>query len=314
MSPKNSLTIAVVSAGAMGAGVGRRLANHGAMVLTNLDGRSAASHQRAKDAGMEIVTLSEIVSRADWVLSIVPPSEAYTFAKLLTDAYRSAAPNARKAGLKFADCNATSPETVKRISNLFFDLEIPFIDGSIIGGPPKDDYQPTFYASSNNTEALKAFDFGILRVKLLQGEGAGVGDASALKMSYAGISKGYTALIITMILSAHASSPATAQALLEEMHFSQPATLQRAARFIPDALPKAYRFVGEMEEISDYVKAGLGEGESHIHEGIARLYSTLAASVSGEKNPEHVDVLKGFVETAKKVLEDTQSPTAKQTF
>ena len=67
---------------------------------------------------------------------------------------------------------------------------IKFIDASIIGGPPDGVYKPTFYASaqSEEQEILEKFvtlsNYG-LKVKALRGEGSGIGDASALKMSYA---------------------------------------------------------------------------------------------------------------------------------
>ncbi|KAF8828813.1 hypothetical protein HHX47_DHR3000364 [Lentinula edodes] len=131
---------------------------------------------------------------------------------------------------------------------------IGFIDSGIIGGPPQDAYNPTFYASADDKDILLKFgrlsNFG-LKISLLE-EGAGIGDASALKMSYAGMTKGTTALFTTMILAAHASSPATAEALLHELSDSQPEFLRRITRTIPPMLPKAYRWVGEMEEIGSF--------------------------------------------------------------
>jgi predicted dinucleotide-binding enzyme len=44
--------IAIIAQGAMGAGLGRRLAQRGATVLTGLAGRSAASARRAAEAGV----------------------------------------------------------------------------------------------------------------------------------------------------------------------------------------------------------------------------------------------------------------------
>ena len=71
---------------------------------------------------------------------------------------------------------------------------VAFVDGGIIGGPPArapDGYSPAIYASAApaDSSALSAFvalkDFGGLRFTAVEGEGAGVGAASALKMSYA---------------------------------------------------------------------------------------------------------------------------------
>ena len=193
MSPP---TLAIVAAGAMGAAVGRRLTTAGLTVLTDLTGRSAATQKRAADAGLKDASLNEIAAQASWVLSILPPSDAYAFAERFRDAHAATVPT---RPLSFADCNAVNPNTVKRIAALFQGTPINFVDAGIIGGPPKDDYDPVFYASVDPKDdaVLEEFyslsQYG-LNVKPLRGEGAGIGDASALKMSYA-----------VRIISCHAS-------------------------------------------------------------------------------------------------------------
>ncbi|KAJ4000633.1 6-phosphogluconate dehydrogenase C-terminal domain-like protein [Lentinula boryana] len=293
-------TIAVIAAGAMGSAVARRLVQGGCTVLTNLDGRSEATRKRAAECGMEAKSLSEIANQASYVLSILPPSNAFSFAERFLQESKAAKRIANAEPLVFVDCNAVSPPTVKRISTLFgqWSPTIKFVDSGIIGGPPQEAYNPTFYASADDKDVLNKFgelsNFG-LKISLLK-EGAGVGDASALKMSYAGITKGTTALFTTMILAAHASSPATAEALLHELGDSQPEFLRRITRTIPPMLPKAYRWVGEMEEIGSFV----GEGEGVIYEGIAKLYKRIEQSLNSDQ--EDVQVLKKFVEEAKKEL------------
>jgi len=293
-------TIAVISTGAMGSAVAARLAAHGCTVLTNLDGRSSGSYERARNAGAQVVPLNEVVSRAEWILSIVPPDRAESFAQQVFDVFRKTEGTRR---IRFADCNATNPTTVKRIAALAAKDGVPFVDACIIGGPPREDYDPMFYASSSNAALLQEFgkvgNFG-LKISLLEGEGVSVGDASALKMSYAGITKGLTGLTTTMILSAYASSPATAKALLNEMASSQPAILKRCTWSIPDAFPKAYRFEGEMREISDFVKEQLGPGESQVHEGLASVYGRLVGMVNAPN--DELEGLKAFVDEGKNKL------------
>jgi len=291
-------TIAVIAAGEMGSAVGRRLVQEGCSVLTNLDGRSSKSRSRAEEAGLKDVPLSQIANQASFVLSIVPPSSAFSFAELFLRESKSA--NRNGSPLVFVDCNAVNPATVKRIAALFSQSSpaIKFVDSGIIGGPPKDAYNPTFYASADDNSVLDAFGelskFG-LKISLLK-DGGGIGDASALKMSYAGLTKGTTALFTTMILAAHASSPATANALLEELGASQPEFLRRITQSVPSMLPKAYRWVGEMQEIAAFV----GAGEGSTYEGIANLYSRIEQSLNGDR--EDVEVLQKFVEEAKKKL------------
>lgn len=289
--------LAVVAAGAMGSAVAKRLVSFGCTVYTNLDGRSEATRKRAQDAGMINVSINELVLKSDWILSILPPRDAVSFAEKIQDAaakHGSAFPSPRT----FVDCNAVNPETVKRIAALFAGTSIEFVDAGIIGGPPKGNYDPTFYASAEDGKMLDEFtalsNYG-LKVSPLKGEGVGVGDASALKMSYAGITKGTTGLYTTMVLAAHASSPATADALMRELHMSQPVLLNRLVESVPPMLPKAYRWIGEMEEIADFV----GGGEGDVYRGIAKVYERIEKSIAGDE----VDVatLRKFVEKAKKL-------------
>ncbi|KAL0956205.1 hypothetical protein HGRIS_002362 [Hohenbuehelia grisea] len=176
----------------MGAAVARRLVDAGCTVLTSLEGRSEATRRRAKDAGMQDASLIDIARRARWVLSIVPPKDAGSFAREFADALASVGSESQDRDEQvrgFADCNAVSPDTVKRIAEVFEGSRATFVDGCIIGGPPTPDggYDPTSYASvaPGDGEHLDAFvglgQFG-LKIAPLSGENTGIGDASALKM------------------------------------------------------------------------------------------------------------------------------------
>lgn len=99
------------------------------------------------------------------------------------------------------------------------------------------------------------------------------------------------------LLAAHASSPATADALLHELHASQPEFLKRITRSVPPMLPKAYRWVGEMKEIAEFV----GEGEGETYTGISKTYKRIEKSLSDKGQGEDVEVLKRFVEEAKQL-------------
>ncbi|CAA7259187.1 unnamed protein product [Cyclocybe aegerita] len=113
-------------------------------------------------------------------------------------------------------------------------------------------------------------------------------------MSYAGLSKGITGLFITIILAAHANSPATSEALLQELNDSQPELLARIIRTVPAMIPKAYRWVGEMEEIAGFV----GGGEGEIYQGMAKVFGRVEASVA--TGNDDVERLQEFVEAAKR--------------
>jgi 3-hydroxyisobutyrate dehydrogenase-like beta-hydroxyacid dehydrogenase len=255
------MRIGVIAPGMMGAAVARRLHDRGAEVAVTLEGRSAASAKRA--AGLTAIpTEAALAAWADAVLSILPPGDALALARRLAPSLK---------GKIFADCNAVAPATVRAIADALPDVR--FVDIGIIGGPPRgDDAGPRLYASGAVAAALtKLKDWGI-DLRPIDG---GVGAASALKMSYAGITKGITALGSAMALGATAAG--AADALRAELAASQPDVLRSLERGVPGMFDKAYRWVAEMEEISAF----LGEiPAAPIYEGAARLYEAIAADMA----------------------------------
>ena len=263
----------VVAQGMMGAGVGRRLHESGATVRTLLTGRSQASAERAKKAGMTAAANErELLSGADFFLSILPPGESEALAQRLAPALKALD---RKP--VYVDCNAVSPQTAIRIGEIIAPTGADFVDAGIIGGPPRPGYSPTIYASgppAGQTAVLR--DWGIdWRVM-----GGPVGAASALKMSYAGITKGTTAIASAMLLGA--ARFGCAEALIAELTESQPEMLARFRSNIPRMYDKAYRWVAEMEEISDFLEQNPPSRD--IYAAIARLYHYLAIAYA-EKEP-----------------------------
>jgi len=253
------LTIALVGAGSMGSAVGKLLSASGARVLTTLEGRSAASAARAREAGMEDATLDELAA-SDFILSIVPPAVALDTAERLAPALTRAASKA-----VYIDCNAISPQTVATIAQTVDATGAAFVDGGIIGMPSS----PKLYFSGPHAPQASALGDAGLAVRLLDGP---VGAASALKMSYAGITKGLTAIGSAMSLAAMRNG--AGQALLDELAESQPEISAWLASNVPRMPPKAYRWVAEMEEIAAFI--GDGFAEHRIYEGAAGLYARLA--------------------------------------
>ena len=183
-------TIAIIAAGEMGSALAHRLSKSGCAIVTNLDGRSEATKRRAREAGMQNVPFADLPIYANFVLSILPPGEAVDLAQRFLSAWEAADSNKVVRDVIYADCNAVSPETVKAIAAPYAERNIRFIDAGIIGLPPREDYDPTIYVAADlkDDSALHAFEalgrYG-LKVTTLRGDSVGVGDASALKMSYA---------------------------------------------------------------------------------------------------------------------------------
>ena len=264
-------TIALIAPGNMGAAVAKRLTEHKVTVLTALTGRSAASEKRARDAGMQGVDDRKL-AESDFVLSIVPPGEALALAKRL-------APVLTASNTKpiYVECNAVSPQTVNQIAEVIAGTGCAFVDAGIIGPPPKAGSTATkFYASGPHAqEFAKLNDYGLI-VRVLQGP---LTAASSLKMSYAGITKGFTALGSAMMLAA--TRGGSAEALRTELAESRPDLLAYLSRSVPDMYGKAYRWVAEMDEIAEFI--GQDFPEHAIQEAAARFYERIAKDVDGEK-------------------------------
>jgi 3-hydroxyisobutyrate dehydrogenase-like beta-hydroxyacid dehydrogenase len=262
------VVVAIVAQGMMGAGIGTRLCENGVEVRTLLKGRSAESAARAKKAGMiPARDEKELLDEADYFLSILPPGEALALAQRLAPALF-----ALEEEPLYLDCNAVSPQTAARIAAVIVPTGARFVDAGIIGGPPQRDTRgPTIYLSGEHAgEALPLRDFG-LDLRAIEG---GVGAASGLKMSYAGITKGTTAIAAAMLLGA--ARFGSEKALLAELEASQPQLLARFRAAIPSMYDKAYRWVAEMEEISTFLEES--PPSRALYAAIARLYEDLAAA------------------------------------
>src|SRR5579863_1017965 len=261
------IVVAVIAQGTMGAGVGKRLHESGAAVRTLLAGRSAASAERARAAGMQAMADERaLLDGADFFLSILPPGEAEAIARRLAPALTALA----KKPI-YVDCNAVSPQTALRVAAIVAPTGAQFVDGGIIGGPPRPGYSPAIYASGPAVAETRVLrDWG-LDWRTIDGP---VGAASGLKMSYAGITKGITALGSAMMLGA--ARFGCAEALVAEVSKSQPEIFKYLSASIPRMYDKAYRWVAEMQEISDF--HGAAKPAADIYAAIARHYAALAAA------------------------------------
>jgi L-threonate 2-dehydrogenase len=263
--------VAIVAAGSMGAAVGKRLTDGELRVLTSLAGRSGETAQRAADAGM-VAARDDEMAAADFVLSIVPPGDAVALAQRFAPALRAS--NSKPV---YVECNAVNPATVERIAAEIAPTGSPFVDCGIIGPPPvPGDAGPRFYASGPASARFAILRDHGLDVRVLDGA---MSAASALKMSYAGITKGTQAVGAAMLLAAVRAG--SADALFAELNESQAAMLGWLKRSLSRMPPKAYRWVAEMEEIADFV--GEDPAARELYTGAAHLYEQMAQDFAGEK-------------------------------
>jgi putative dehydrogenase len=264
--------VAVIAPGMMGAAVGKRLVDNGVKVLTSLTGRSAETATRAKAACMAAAGDEEIAA-SDFILSILPPGDAVALAERFQPALKAS--NAKPV---YVDCNAINPKTVDRVAAVIAPTDCPFVDSGIIGSPPKPgDAGPRFYASGPAAASFATLRQYGLDVRVLDGA---ISAASALKMSYAGITKGTQAIGAAMMLAA--TRAGSADALFAELSSSQKemfAWFKRGLALMP---PKAYRWVAEMHEIAGFV--GEDPTAHELYEGAAHFYERIAEDFDGDKN------------------------------
>ena len=274
--------VAVVAPGMMGAAVGGRLAAHGLKVLTSLTGRSAETVARAKSAGLAAASDEEIAA-SDFILSILPPGDAVALAQRFAPAL--SASNAKPV---FVDCNAVSPQTAERVAAVVGPTGAPFVDAGIIGSPPppKEGKGPRFYASGTHAPRFAELKNYGLDVRVLLGP---LTAASAMKMSYAGITKGTQALAAVMMLAA--TRGGSADALFAELKDSQAQMLAYMQRSLAIMPPKAYRWVAEMHEIADFV--GEDPAGHELYSGAAHFYEQIARDFDGDQ--KEVSALLAFI-------------------
>lgn len=268
-------TVGILSPGDMGHAIGGVLQQHGMRVITNVRDRSERTRSLARFAGIQEVPDDEtLVREADILLSILPPAQAYGCAERIAAALRTTG-----ATPLFADCNAIAPQTALTLDPLITEAGGSFVDVGIIGGPPRTGGQggPRLYASGSRAADLALLSNYGLDVRIL---GEQSGQASGLKMCYASLTKGLTALATESLVAAQVLG--LQEPLMAE--FQALPFFKTIQRLVPGMPPKAYRWVGEMQEIArTFADLDL---PPQMPEGAASLYRFIEGTVLGSELPE----------------------------
>lgn len=270
--------IAILMPGDMGHGVGRALAQHGHEVVTCLAGRSERTRGLAEAAGMrDLDSLEAVVAGTDLVLSILPPAAALAQAEAMGAAMR--ATGARPV---YVDCNAVSPMTAVEVGAVIGAAGAPFIDCGIIGLAPGKGPPTRFHVSGADTTPMERLDGRGIKVVPM---GPEPGRASALKMVYAGLTKGTFTLHTAVLVAAWQLG--VFEETVAEYANSQKAALDAMRARVPRLPADAARWVGEMEEIAaTLASVGVTPG---FHEGAAEIFALLARTPFAEETRETLD-------------------------
>jgi len=272
-------TIGLLHPGEMGSKVGAAVRSAGSRVLWAGEGRSAATRKRASEAGLEDAgSVAALLGASDVVLSVCPPHAAVELAEQVA---------ALRFGGVYVDGNAIAPATAREVGGVVEKGGATFVDGGIIGPPPEKRGTTRFYVSGSGAERIAALlTAGPLESIVVPG---GPGAASTVKMAYASWTKGSSALLLAVC--ALASAEGVQESLVREWKISQPELSARAEAAAKSNARKAWRFVGEMEEIAaTFAAAGLPDA---FHEGAAEIYRRLEVYKEGPA-PSFADVLRAL--------------------
>ncbi|MFB3886459.1 MAG: DUF1932 domain-containing protein [Thermodesulfobacteriota bacterium] len=268
-------TVGLLSPGDMGHAVGQVLGSNGLRVITCLRGRSQRTRSLADLAHIaDVPTYQALVTEADILLSILVPAQAKQAARVIAKAISET-----KADLTYADCNAIAPQTACEIGEIITEAGGRFVDAGIIGSPPGKKGSTYFYASGPDVNAFEELSRFGLNVIVL---GEQIGQASAMKMCYAALTKGLVALCTELLTAAEILG--VSQALKERLLSGQSILYERMEQEMPKIPEKSRRWIGEMEEIAKTFKhIGL---TPKIHAGAAEMYRLVDKTALAERTPE----------------------------
>ncbi len=283
------ITIGLIGAGEMGAGLARAFIATGNTVICDLAGRSAESRARAEEAGIRPATLAEVAA-ADIVFSVLPTQCAKAEAARIAEI-------ARPAGLSpaYVEANAIAPALAQEIAALFDGTAVPFIDAGLVGPPPGEDTRPRLYACGADLSLLHRLDGSGFDLVAMEGP---PGAASAFKMTYAAMTKGSNALLTAVMLAAEAHG--FLDLFIAEAEASQRQLTERARAAIPRLPCDAARWEDEMRQIArTFAEIGL---PPDFHQGAEAVMRRLAASPYGTETRRTRDTARSMEATVRGVL------------
>jgi len=257
-------TIGILHPGEMGSSVAAAARAGGSRVIWASAGRGEATRRRAVADGLEDVdTLVRLARESEIILSVCPPASAPAVAREVA---------AARFGGTFVDGNAVAPATTRTIGEIVTAGGARFVDGGIIGPPARKAGDTRLYLSGPGAADVAArFKGSLLEAIVL-----------------AGWNKGSQALLLAIrALAAHEGVDA---ALVAEWARSQPDVTARSERAVSANIKKAWRFVGEMEEIAaTFDAAGLPDG---FHDAAGEIYRRLAGWKDTATPPSMAEVAK----------------------
>jgi len=282
--------IGILSIGEMGFNWARLLISHGVEVLTYDKERSEVTRKRAVNAEVRSVhSLPQLLSESDLIVSLVVPTAAL---KVASDLAKSLSDRDKK-DILFLDANAISPMTAQQIKKEFSSHKVNFIDGCIIGSSAKLTQGTVIYVSGSEAEQIKQLEKFGFSVRVL---GPNIGQASAFKIIYAGLTKGLQGLMTELLVCA--KNLELEDQLIECFNERFPDVTKAAGRNITALPVHAARRAEEMEELDRTfqhygLKSEMAPAAQKVLESIAAL-NLGQASADGTRKGTLLETLKLF--------------------
>ncbi len=270
-------SVGIINPGAMGISIAASARAGGHDVYWASAGRSAATHQRAAEQGLlEVESLAELCAACRFILCVCPPHSAVSVAQSVLD-----------TGFRgiYCDGNAIAPQKAQAIDKMMRAANINFVDGSIIGPPAWKAGTTRFYLSGPSANLVAAlFEDTVTNALVISNE---IGKASALKMVFAALTKGSTALLSAIYGTA--DQLGVRADLEREWAMRDPDSVEQRRNQVRGVTAKAWRFSGEMQEIAaTFELAGIPPG---FFEAAHEIYERIAGFKDAEVVPELEAVL-----------------------
>lgn len=272
--------VGILNPGAMGASIAASARSAGHEVVWVSAGRSAATRQRATENDLRAVdTLAQLCAACDVILCVCPPHAA--------DAVADAVIAAGFGGL-YCEGNAISPQKTQAVGERMAAVGIDYVDGSIVGPPAWNAGTTRFYLSGPSAGQVAELFLGTFTEAIAIGDQ--VGKASALKMTFAALTKGSTALLSAIY--GVAENLGVRAELEREWGMRSAESVQQRRDQVRGVTGKAWRFAGEMQEIAaTFELAGLPPG---FFEAAHEVYTRMAGFKDAESVPALEDVLRAL--------------------
>ena len=269
--------VGIINPGAMGISIAASARSAGHDVYWASAGRSAATRQRAAEQSLLVVeTVVDLCAASEIIVCVCPPHAAEAVAASVMQAGFSGV---------YCDGNAIAPQKAQAIDERMRVVGIYFVDGSIIGPPAWKAGTTRFYLSGPSANQVAALFAGTLTEAIAIDDE--VGKASALKMVFAALTKGSTALLSAIIGTAE--SLGVRDDLEREWAKRDADSVEQRRNQVRNVTSKAWRFAGEMQEIAaTFELAGLPPG---FFMAAHDVYQRMADFKDADGVPELEDVL-----------------------